>query len=183
MNYQNIVNGEKRIFPYYKGVFLGFTDFGYANKKSAQKFMSPIPPADIYERFGGEEQYKRTHGYLYGIVTKEPYAFYSRRRFLYRDDMYNFNIGRKVFLKDLPSSEQEKIWNKLVVDGLNSRYMMIENGEESAAFEKEFGLFPRLFIDMGDYDKMNKKIRTEEVEYREGIVEIKVTFLDKTPSK
>lgn len=77
MNYQNIVNGEKRIFPYYKGVFLGFTDFGYANKKSAQKFMSPIPPADIYERFGGEEQYKRTHGYLYGLVTKEPYAFYK----------------------------------------------------------------------------------------------------------
>ena len=30
---------------------------------------------------------------------------------------------------------------------------------------------------------MRKKIRTEEVEYREGIVEIKVTFLDEKSSK
>ena len=45
------------------------------------------------------------------------------------------------------------------------------------------GYFPHLFVDMDDYDKLKKKIRTEEVKYREGIVEIKVTFLDKIPSK
>lgn len=36
---------------------------------------------------------------------------------------------------------------------------------------------------MDNFDKMRKKIRTEEVEYREGIVEIKVTFLDEKTSK
>ena len=36
---------------------------------------------------------------------------------------------------------------------------------------------------MDDFEKMRKKIRTEEVEYREGIVEIKVTFLDEKTSK
>lgn len=46
MNYESIANGEKRIFPYYKGKFLGVTDLGYANKKSAQKFMTQIPDAD-----------------------------------------------------------------------------------------------------------------------------------------
>ena len=64
MNYESIANGEKRIFPYYKGKFLGVTDLGYANKKSAQKFMTQIPDADVYEKLGGEEHYKRTHGYL-----------------------------------------------------------------------------------------------------------------------
>ena len=46
MNYESIANGEKRIFPYYKGKFLGVTDLGYANKKSVQKFMTQIPNAD-----------------------------------------------------------------------------------------------------------------------------------------
>ena len=50
MNYESIANGEKRIFPYYKGKFLGVTDLGYANKKSAQKFMTQIPDADVYEK-------------------------------------------------------------------------------------------------------------------------------------
>ena len=36
---------------------------------------------------------------------------------------------------------------------------------------------------LDDFEKMRKKIRTEEVEYREGIVEIKVTFLDEKSSK
>ena len=181
MNYESIANGEKRIFPYYKGVFLGFTDLGYANKKSAQKFMSQIPPADIYEKLGGEEHYKRTHGYLCGLTTK------LKRFWLGRDAVqegyYEYDAWHKVFLKDFLPSKQEEIWNKLVVEGLGSKDLKFEYAKECADFEEEFGYYPHIFVDMDDYDKMKKKIRTEEVEYREGIVEIKVTFLDKTPSK
>ena len=181
MNYESIANGEKRIFPYYKGKFLGVTDLGYANKKSAQKFMTQIPDADVYEKFGGEECYKRTHCYLCALNSK-PF-----KHFLLRDEIqegfYDYDSYHKVFLKDLPPSKQEKIWNKLVVEGLDSKYMDFEYAKECVDFEEEFGYFPHIFVDMGDYNKMKKKIHTEEVEYREGIVEIKVTFLDKTPSK
>lgn len=181
MNYESIANGEKRIFPYYKGKFLGVTDLGYANKKSAQKFMTQIPDVDVYEKLGGEEHYKRTHGYLCALNSK-PF-----KHFLLRDEIqegfYDYNCWHKVFLKDLPPSKQEKIWNKLVVDGLSSRYMRHEYVKESVDFEEEFNFFPHLFVDMDDFEKMRKKIRTEEVEYREGIVEIKVTFLDEKSSK
>ena len=74
-------------------------------------------------------------------------------------------------------------WDKLVVGGLSSRYMRHEYVKESVDFEEEFNFFPHFFVDMDDFEKMRKKIRTEEVEYREGIVEIKVTFLDEKSSK
>ena len=48
---------------------------------------------------------------------------------------------------------------------------------------KIISFFVKLCYDMDDFEKMRKKIRTEEVEYREGIVEIKVTFLDEKSSK
>ena len=181
MNYKSIVNGEKRIFPYYKGRFLGVTDLGYANKKSAQKFMTQIPDADVYEKLGGEEHYKRTHCYLCALNSKPFNRFLSR--YVIQEGFYDYDSYHKVFLKDLPPSKQEKIWNKLVVDGLSSRYMRNEYAKESVEFEEEFNFFPHLFVDRDDFDKMRKKIRTKEVEYREGIVEIKVTFLDEKSSK
>ena len=104
-------------------------------------------------------------------------------RYAIQEGFYDYDCWNKVFLKDLPPSKQEKIWNKLVVDGLSSRYMRHEYVKESVEFEEEFNFFPHLFVDMDDFEKMRKKIRTEEVEYREGIVEIKVTFLDEKSSK
>lgn len=181
MNYKSIANGEKRIFPYYKGRFLGVTDLGYANKKSAQKFMTQIPDADVYEKLGGEEHYKRTHCYLCALNSKPFKRFLSR--YAIQEGFYDYDSYHKVFLKDLAPSKQEKIWNKLVVDGLSSRYMRNEYAKESVEFEEEFNFFPHLFVDRDDFDKMRKKIRTEEVEYREGIVEIKVTFLNEKSSK
>ena len=181
MNYKSIANGEKRIFPYYKGRFLGVTDLGYANKKSAQKFMTQIPDADVYEKLGGEECYKRTHCYLCALNSKPFKRFLSR--YVIQEGFYDYDSYHKVFLKDLPPSKQEKIWNKLVVDGLSSRYMRNEYAKESVEFEEEFNFFPHLFVDRDDFDKMRKKIRTKEVECREGIVEIKVTFLDEKSSK
>ena len=139
MNYESIANGEKRIFPYYKGRFLGVTDLGYANKKSAQKFMTQIPDADVYEKLGGEEHYKRTHCYLCALNSKPFKRFLSR--YVIQEGFYDYDSYHKVFLKDLPPSKQEKIWNKLVVDGLSSRYMRNEYAKESVEFEEEFNFF------------------------------------------
>ena len=140
-----------------------------------------IPDADVYEKLGGEEHYKRTHCYLCALNSKPFKRFLSR--YAIQEGFYDYDSYHKVFLKDLPPSKQEKIWNKLVVDGLSSRYMRNEYAKESVEFEEEFNFFPHLFVDRDDFDKMRKKIRTEEVEYREGIVEIKVTFLDEKSSK
>ena len=141
--------------------------------------MTQIPDADVYEKLGGEEHYKRIHCYLCALNSKPFKRFLSR--YVIQEGFYD--SYHKVFLKDLPPSKQEKIWNKLVVDGLSSRYMRNEYAKESVEFEEEFNFFPHLFVDRDDFDKMRKKIRTEEVEYREGIVEIKVTFLDEKSSK
>ena len=148
MNYESIANGEKRVFPYYKGKFLGVTDLGYANKKSAQKFMTQIPDADVYEKLGGEEHYKRTHGYLCALNSK-PF-----KHFLLRDEIqegfYDYDSYHKVFLKDLPPSKQEKIWNKLVVDGLSSRYITCGmNTPKKALNSKKNSIFFLIFLLIG----------------------------------
>ena len=61
MNKDQINNGEVRVFPFYKGKYMGELPFGYSNEKSAKKFMKSIPSEFVYEKFGGKEEYVRTH--------------------------------------------------------------------------------------------------------------------------
>ena len=101
--------------------------------------MTQIPDADVYEKLGGEECYKRTHCYLCALNSKPFKRFLSR--YVIQEGFYDYDSYHKVFLKDLPPSKQEKIWNKLVVDGLSSRYMRNEYAKESVEFEEEFNFF------------------------------------------
>lgn len=117
----------------YMEKFLGVTDLGYANKKSAQKFMTQIPNAD------------------------------------YDTD---------TWCRRLREVETSLLSVDLVQDtcGMNTSKKALISKKNSISFLT-------FFVDMDDFEKMRKKIRTEEIEYREGIVEIKVAFLDEKSSK
>ena len=134
MNYKSIANGEKRIFPYYKGRFLGVTDLGYANKKSAQKFMTQIPDADVYEKLGGEEHYKRTHGYLCALNSK-PF-----KHFLLRDEIqegfYDYDCWKIYLLQNKKRFGTSLLLMDLVQDtcGMNTPKKALNSKKNSIFF-------------------------------------------------
>ena len=59
MNNAQIKNGDVRIFPYYKGEYMGKSEveYGFSNEQSARKYMKQIPDEDIYDSIGGYEKY------------------------------------------------------------------------------------------------------------------------------
>ena len=79
MNKDQIKNGEVRVFPFYKEEYLGELPLGYSNRKSALKFMKDIPACDVFERFGGRDDYIREHEYLPELDKNKLYVFNPKR--------------------------------------------------------------------------------------------------------
>ena len=107
MNNSQIKNGEVRIFPYYKGEYMGRSDveFGFSNKNSALKYMKDVPSKDVYDSIGGYDKYYMDNAYLYGINKKALYTFnpypfndpYSKNR--KTEGCYDYNFER-VYLSE-----------------------------------------------------------------------------------
>lgn len=184
MNKDQIKNGEVRCFPFYKGKYMGDLPFGYSNEQSAKKFMQDIPKRDVYERFGGEAEYERTHEFLYRLDTsrlhtfnpekgnKKPWADnLCNRQF---DGIYSMN-QEKVFLKDLDPNTVEELKKDIKNLGF---YYDWETHDKVKAFEEKYNLFPRIWIDEDDYKKMKSKIIKEEVKFRPGIIHITIEYKD-----
>ena len=77
MNNTQIKNGDVRIFPYYKGEYMGKSgvEYGFSNEVSARKYMKPIPDKDIYDSIGGYENYFQENAYLYKYSKTKSYWF------------------------------------------------------------------------------------------------------------
>ena len=193
MNKDQIKNGEVRVFPFYKEEYLGELPFGYSNKKSALKFMKDIPACDVFDRFGGRDNYIRNHEYLPGLDEKKLYVFnpkkgpsafnqsaYSLRKF---DGIYNYDESKKVYLKDMKEEAVDEIRKELRDIGWCVEYeKYIDVGE----FQKKWNLFPLTgnskgepAVDWDDFDKMKRKMTREEVEFREGILMSEIEYIEK----
>lgn len=123
MNKNQIKNGEVRVFPFYKEEYMGELPFGYSNKKSALKFMKDIPAGDVFDQFGGRDNYIKEHEYLPELDEKKLYVFnpkkgpsaydmstYSLRKF---DGIYNYDESKKVYLKDLKEEYVNEIRKRI----------------------------------------------------------------------
>lgn len=189
MNKDQIKNGEVRVFPFYKEEYMGELPFGYSNKKSALRFMKDIPAGDVFDRFGGRDNYIKEHEYLPGLDEKKLYVFnpkkgpsaYSLRRF---DGIYNYDESKKVYLKDLKEEYVNEIRKDLKDIGWHAEY---ENHIAVGEFQKKWNLFPLTgnpkgepAIDWDDFEKMRRKMTREEVEFREGIIHIEIEWKKET---
>lgn len=175
MNIDQIKNEEVRIFPYYKGKYLGVSPLGYSNVKSARKFMNPIPNSDVYAEFGGIEKYEFEHRYFYGLNKERMYVFiddlYHRR---IHQDVVAIDYDSKTYVKDIPNYEEIlEDFKKLDYHGTYN----ISKGDSVLAFEKKWNLFPFCEIDYKDFDKMKSKKTSKEVDFRKGIIHINVEFV------
>lgn len=181
MNKEQINNGEVRCFPFYKGKYMGELPFGYSNEKSAKKFMKDIPKEYVYEKFGGEDEYIRTHECLPVLDKSNLFTFnpakgkscYSQRTF---EGIYDYKYrGECVYLKDL----SEELVKEIRKDIKKIKwYYDYENHELVKEFQEKYDLFPNLRVDDDDYDKARKKILKDEVVYRKGIVHVNIEYLD-----
>lgn len=54
MNNTQIKNGDVRIFPFYKGEYMGRSEveYGFSNEASARKYMRQIPSEDVLDSIG-----------------------------------------------------------------------------------------------------------------------------------
>ena len=189
MNKDQIKNGEVRVFPFYKEEYMGELPFGYSNKKSALKFMKDIPYDDVFDRFGGRDNYIKNHEYLPRLDENKLYVFnpkrgestYSQRRF---DGIYGYDENKKVYLKDLKEEDVNEIRKELRDIGWHVEY---EKHTSVGEFQKKWNLFPLTgsskgepIIDWDDFDKMRRKMAREEVEFREGIMHIEIEWKKET---
>lgn len=188
MNYDQIKNNEERIFPFYKGKYMGKTELGFSNKKSAQKFMLDIPDKDVYEKFGGKEEYVRTHECVNRLNKKHLFTFnpprnssgynLSNRQF---EGIYDISYKDYVYLKDMDSEVVKELKNDLKLIGF---YYEHASHDLVKAFEEKYDLFPNTsncgspYVDMDDFEKMKKKMVRDEIEYKRGIVHINIEYLD-----
>ena len=188
MNKDQIKNGEVRVFPFYKEEYLGELPLGYSNRKSALKFMKDIPACDVFERFGGRDNYIREHEYLPELDKNKLYVFnpkrgesaYSQRRF---DGIYGYDESKKVYLKDLKEEDVDEMRKDLKDVGWHIEY---EKHIAVGEFQKKWNLFPLTgsskgepAVDWDDFEKMKRKMTREEVEFREGIVHIEIEYIEK----
>lgn len=189
MNYDQIKNNEERIFPFYKGKYMGKTELGFSNKKSAQKFMLDIPDEDVYERFGGKEEYIRTHECMHRLDKKHLFVFNPQKNSPYGDNLaarwfegiYDGVYKDYVYLKDMDPQVVKELKDDLKLIGFARDY---ESHDLVKAFEEKYDLFPSTFhcgtpyVDMTDFEKMKSKMVKEDIEYRRGIVHINIEYLD-----
>ena len=193
MNKDQIKNGEVRVFPFYKEEYLGELPLGYSNKKSALKFMRDIPDSDVFERFGGRDNYIKEHEYLPRLDESKLYVFnpkrgasvydmsaYSLRKF---DGIYGYDESKKVYLKDLKEEDVDEIRKELRDIGWHVEY---EKHVAVGEFQKKWNLFPLTgsskgepAVDWDDFEKMKRKMTREDVEFREGIVHIEIEYIKK----
>jgi hypothetical protein len=111
MNSEQIKNGDVRIFPFYKGEYMGKSgvEYGFSNKNSALKYMVPVPDKDIYDSvYGGYENYYNDNAYLLRLNKARLYVFNPRSSFDKRreEGCYDYDLNSKwVYLKDLDNKE------------------------------------------------------------------------------
>ena len=177
MNSEQIKNGDIRIFPFYKGEYMGKSgvEYGFSNKNSALKYMVPVPDKDIYDSvYGGYENYYNDNAYLLRLNKARLYVFNPRSSFDKRreEGCYDYDFNSEwVYLKDLDNKEAiEKEIKDLgfIPDASRNKFK---------EFEEKYGFFPCIYVDDKQYKKDRKKYIAENVEFREGIVKISVEYI------
>ena len=154
--------------------------------------MKDIPACDVFERFGGRDDYIREHEYLPELDKNKLYVFnpkrgasayqsaYSLRKF---DGIYGYDLDKKVYLKDLKEEDVDEMRKDLKDVGWCVEYEKHIDVEE---FQKKWNLFPLTgsskgepAVDWDDFEKMKRKMTREEEEFREGIVHIEIEYIKK----
>ena len=176
MNNTQIKNGDVRIFPYYKGEYMGKSgvEYGFSNEASARKYMKPIPDKDIYDSIGGYENYFQENAYLYKYSKTKSYWFNPKDKLDNRiaEGCYDADYAERFYLKGIPNAEEIK---KAIED---FGFLPDSDREQFKAFEEKHEFFPSIYVDDKPFIKAKTKYINDNVQFKKGIVKISVEYLD-----
>lgn len=176
MNDTQIKNGEIRIFPFYKGEYMGKSEveYGFSNIQSARKYMKPIPNKDIYDSIGGYEKYFQENAFLCKYSKNKSYLFNPKDRLDKRavDGCYDADYAKKFYLRGIPNAEEVK---KAIED---LGFLPDSDREQFKAFEEKYKFFPSIYVDDKPFIKAKTKFINDNVQFKKGIVKISVEYLD-----
>ena len=177
MNNAQIKNGDVRIFPYYKGKYMGKSEveFGFSNTQSARKYMKPIPDKDIYDSIGGYEKYFQENAYLYKYSKNKAYLFNPKSRLDTRrafEGCYDADYSERFYLKDIPNAEEIK---KAIKD---LGFLPESDRDQFRMFEENYEFLPSIYVDDKPFIKAKTKFINDNVQFKKGIVKISVEYLD-----
>lgn len=176
MNNTQIKNGDVRIFPYYKGEYMGKSgvEYGFSNEVSARKYMKPIPDKDIYDSIGGYENYFQENAYLYKYSKTKLYWFNPKNRLDKRiaDGCHDASYTEKFYLKDIPNAEEIK---KAIKD---LGFLPESDRDQFRMFEENYEFFPSIYVDDKPFIKAKTKYINDNVQFKKGIVKISVEYLN-----
>lgn len=176
MNVDQIKNGEVRIFPFYKGRYMGKSDvqFGFSSEASARKYMEPIPNEDIYNSIGGYEKYFQENAYLHKYSKTKSYWFNPKDRLDKRIAIgcYDADYTENFYLKDIPNAEEIK---KAIED---LGFLPETDREQFKAFEERYEYFPKIYLDDKPFSKAKTKYISNNVQFRKGIVKVTIEYLN-----
>ena len=177
MNDTQIKNGEIRIFPFYKGEYMGKSEveYGFSNEASARKYMKPIPDKDIYDSIGGYEKYFQENAYLYKYSKNKAYLFNPKSRLDTRrafEGCYDADYAERFYLKDIPNAEEIK---KAIKD---LGFLPESDRDQFRIFEEKYEFFPSIYVDDKPFIKAKTKYINDNVQFKKGIVKISVEYLD-----
>ena len=176
MNNTQIKNGDVRIFPYYKGEYMGKSEveYGFSNEQSARKYMKQIPDEDIYDSIGGYEKYFQENAYLYKYSKTKSYWFNPKDRLDKRVAIgcYDADYTEKFYLKDVPNAEE-------IIRAIKDLGFLPESDRaQFRMFEERYEYFPDIYIDDKPFKTAKTKYISDNVQFRKGIVKISVEYLD-----
>jgi hypothetical protein len=152
MNVDQINEGEVRVFPFYKGKYMGKVMLGFSNEKSAKAYMKNIPEECVYERFGGEKAYIESHEYVNGLDENKLHTFYhvesreDERRYGQNpeiDGIYTYDDNKMVYLKDL---DTELVKNMRNDEKKIKNYYNFSERDKIREFEEKYGFFRRFMF-------------------------------------
>ena len=176
MNNTQIKNGDVRIFPYYKGEYMGKSEveYGFSNKQSARKYMKQIPDEDIYDSIGGYEKYFQENAYLYKYSKTKSYWFNPKDRLDKRVAVgcYDADYTEKFYLKDIPNAEEIK---RAIKD---LGFLPESDRAQFRMFEERYEYFPNIYIDDKPFKTAKTKYINNNVQFKKGVVKISVEYLD-----
>ena len=166
----------KKIFPFYKGENISANPLGYTSVQNARKRMKKEVVEKDFEATLPAD-YWLGHSYTFG--NKPSQTEYHSIGFNYIVVVNAYDTSKVTHLRDIENEELIDLFRKIMA--YYGKNWQDRTKEEADAIKEvvlkvsSLGYYPYTWKDFTDYNKRYRKFVSDNVEFRELDVEIKLT--------
>lgn len=164
-----------KVFPFYKGKNISNNPLGYTTVQNARKRMNSKNVIKDFDKTLPEDYW---FDYLYSYENDDVNTIDFNVGYNEYVVVKDYDIRKKVYLKDIKNDEVISIYRKLkyYYDNILNNYSNkeIEHIKDLAKRISNLGYYPYCWKDDKDYKKKFSKFVTDNVEFREMDVNIEL---------